>query len=470
MISENVMCLAEGVPSDAAFPTYGAVSDLTDLGEDMPKEEISENRNIMQHKRTSLPSMFLLLDRLHHAMERTRRRKDCQYVLLFVDLNRFRVINEGLGHTAGDKTLRAIWKRLTRCLRKTDTVAWFGRDEFVILLEDTDTPGHILGAAERIHKVLSPPFHISGHEVFVSAAIGIACGSAEYENPHKIIHDAETAMYLAKAEKSKYRIFNSDMHEQAVKRLKMETDLRNAVRRKEFVLCYQPIMDLGTKRVIGLEALIRWNHPEKGIVGPDEFIPVAEDTGLIVPIGAWVLQESCRQFSGYVRERSVRQPFILGVNISVIQLLKGDLIGETRRVIKKTGIDPKCLKLEVTENVMMNNADAMVPLLKRLRKMGICLAVDDFGTGYSSLSYLQEFPFDTLKIDRSFIKKLGAGNGRNTNIIRTIISLASHLNMKVIAEGIENEVQLEKLRDMNCRYGQGFYFSKPVELERLKVS
>lgn len=418
---------------------------------------------------TGLPSKALFFDRLSRAIERMHRKKDYQYSVLFIDLDRFRIINESLGHAVGNEVLRATAARLTQGVRKVDTVTWFGRDEFIILLDDIDNSKNVLRVAERIQNNLSLPFHIREHEIFVSASIGIVYNSLEYETPHQMVRDAETAMYRAKTEKRiRYRVFNSEMHEQAVKRLSIETDLRKAIDQKEFVLHYQPIIDLRSNDLVGLEALIRWNHPQRGIVQPIDFISIAEDTGLIVPIGTWVLQEACCQIAEYMKDISSDGPFILGLNVSVIQLLQGDLVSDTERIIKETGIDPKCLKLEITESVMMDNADSMIPLFNKLRKTGIRLVMDDFGTGYSSLSYLQQFPFDTLKIDRSFVSKLGPDNDKNTKIIQTIISLAFHLGMNVIAEGIESEVQIEKLRELNCHYGQGFYFSKPLELDPVK--
>ncbi|MDM8552337.1 bifunctional diguanylate cyclase/phosphodiesterase [Desulfobacterales bacterium HSG2] len=418
---------------------------------------------------TGLPTKALFFDRLYRAIERMHRKKDYQYSVLFINLDRFRIINESLGHAVGNEMLRAAAMRLAEGVRKIDTVTWFGRDEFIVLLDNIDNSKNVLRVVERIQSNLSLPFLIRGHEIFVSASIGIVYSSFEYETPHQMVRDAETAMYRAKAEKRiSYRVFDSKMHEQAVKRLNMESDLRKAIEQKEFVLHYQPIVDLRTHDVVGLEALIRWNHPRRGVVQPMEFIPIAEDTGLIVPIGTWVLQEACYQIAEYMKEFISDGPFILGLNVSVIQLLQGDLVSETERIIKETGIDPKCLKLEITESVMMDNADSMVPLFNNLRKTGIHLVMDDFGTGYSSLSYLQQFPFDTLKIDRSFVDKLGPDNDKNTKIIQTIISLAMHLGMNVIAEGIENEVQIERLRELNCPYGQGFYFSKPLELEPVK--
>ncbi|MDM8523667.1 sensor domain-containing phosphodiesterase [Desulfococcaceae bacterium HSG8] len=428
-----------------------------------------EEKNSMRCARTGLPSRSLFFDRLYRAMERRQRKENYQYSLLFVDLDRFRIINESLGYDAGNDVLRRVAERLSGCLRTVDTVTWFGRDEYIVLLEDISSHKDALRVVDRIRNKFSQPFHIREHEIFISISIGIVYSAPEYKSPHQMIGDAETAMYRAKAEGvNQYRVFNSKMHKQATERLNMETDLRKAIDRKEFVLHYQPIVDLVTEEIVGIEALVRWNHPVKGMISPVEFIPIAEDTGLIVPIGTWVLREACDQIVGYIKEMSLKGPFILGLNVSVIQLLQGDLIDEIQKIIDKTGIDPECLKLEVTESVMMDNADAMIPLFEKLKKTGIRLVVDDFGTGYSSLSYLQQFPFDTLKIDRSFVEKLGPDEDKHIKIIQTIISLAFHLDMNVIAEGIEKKVQIERLRELNCQYGQGFYFSKPLELEPLK--
>jgi diguanylate cyclase (GGDEF)-like protein/PAS domain S-box-containing protein len=422
---------------------------------------------------TGLPNKALLIDRLQHTMERASRKPGYKYAILFIDLDRFKLINESLGHSAGDKVLQSIARRLSRQVRKADTVARYLGDKFVLLLEDVDDRRHVIRLVERIQKDISPPVQVGDHEVFVSAGIGIVYGSPEYQSPHHIIRDAETAMYRGKAagkkpNKSKCEIFHSGMHEETVELLRLETDLRRAVDRKEFVLHYQPILDLNTYHIVGMEALIRWPHPERGMISPLDFIPLAEEMGLIVPIGTWVMRESCLAASEYVRAMPKDMPFLLGLNISVIQLLHGDFLNETRKILRESDLDPSRIKFEITESVMMDASDEILPVLRELKKFGVRLALDDFGTGYSSLSYLHHFPFDTLKIDRSFVSQMGLNGDRHTKIVQTIMSLAQHLDMSVIAEGIETEYQVKRLKGLRCPYGQGFLFSRPMKLDQFK--
>ncbi|QTA89434.1 GGDEF and EAL domains-containing protein [Desulfonema magnum] len=418
---------------------------------------------------TGLPNRTLLFDRLSHAIERMRRRNDYRYSVLFIDLDRFRIINENLGHALGDKLIRAAADRLSHHLRKLDTVARFGGDKFVILLDDILDNENALLVVERIRKDFSEFFHIQNHEVFISLSIGLVYGAPEYKTPYHIIQDAETAMYRAKAGgNGKYQVYHPRMHDRTVNLLNMETDLRKAVTRQEFVIHYQPIVDLATNKIAGLEALVRWQHPRKGLIPPMDFLPLAEETGLIVPIGLWVLQKACHQLAEYMNALPPNMPFILGVNISVKQLTQEDLCDNIQHIIEESGLDPKRLKLEITESIMMDNAEAVLPIFNKLKSLGIHLAIDDFGTGHSSLSYLHQFPFDTLKIDRSFVSKIGINNDKYLKIIQTIIFLACHLEMNVVAEGIENKLQIKKLKELKCQNGQGFYLSKPLELKQIK--
>ncbi len=418
---------------------------------------------------TGLPNRTLLFDRLSHAIERMRRRHDYRYSVLFIDLDRFRIINESLGHALGDKLISAAADRLSHHLRKLDTVARFGGDKFVILLDDILDDKNTLLVVERIQNDFSEFFHIQNHEVFISLSIGIVYGASEYKTPHHIIQDAETAMYRSKAGgNGKYQVYHPRMHDRTMNLLNMETDLRKAVIRQEFVIHYQPIVDLATNKIAGLEALVRWQHPRKGLIPPMEFLPLAEETGLIVPIGLWVLRKACQQFAEYINALPPNMPFMLGVNISVKQLEQEDLCDKIQAVIDESGIDPKRLKLEITESIMMDNAEAVLPIFKKLKQLGVHLAIDDFGIGHSSLSYLHQFPFDTLKIDRSFVNKIGVTNDKYSKIIQTIIFLACHLDMNVVAEGIENKFQIKRLKELKCQNGQGFYLSKPLELKQIK--
>lgn len=418
---------------------------------------------------TGLPGKTIFLDRVSQAADRMRRIKDYRYALLFVDLDRFRIVSEGLGHIAGDEAIRMVASLLSGFLGKSDTLCRLERDEFLILLDAVGDNDSVVRIAEDIQGLFSEPIHVDGSDIFISASIGIAYGSCEYRGPYQIVRDAETALCRAKTErKGNYRVFDSSMQDQAVKRLTLETDLRNALNRKEFVLHYQPVVDLENNCLVGLEALVRWLHPRKGLIPPMEFIPLAEETGLIVPLGLWVLQEACHGIAGYIRNLSPATRFSLCINISVRQFLQGDLIAEIRRITNEAGIHPARLKLEVTESIMMDSSHRILSAFETLKNMGICLAIDDFGSGYSSLSYLHQFPFDTLKIDRSFVSRMGMADDKNSKIIQTIMVLASHLKMDVIAEGIETRFQIESLKALKCPCGQGFYLSRPMEAEQVR--
>ncbi len=418
---------------------------------------------------TGLPNKTLLMDRLAHAIEKIHRDRRKKFFVLFIDLDRFRIINETLGISIGDRVLQAMARRFSIHLRKVDTVARYGRDEFIILLDDLEKDHDAFVVVDRIQTDLLNPFHINCHEIFLSASIGIVKVTSDYKNAGNIIRDAESAMHRAKINGAGYLVYDRGMHEYAAKFLNLETDLRNALQRNEFILYYQPIIDLKTRNIMGLEALIRWRHPVKGLIGPADFIPIAEQTGLIVSIGKWVIKEACRNLAAYMKLYPIKPPFTVAINISAKQFIHADLIETVREAINDTGVDPRCLKFEITETQMMNDAEMAFSTLKKLKDMGIGLAVDDFGTGYSSLSYLHKYPFDTLKIDRSFVNKIGsARHNKHLKIIQSIMSLALHLNMDVIAEGIEGTEQLDQLKDLNCQCGQGFYFSRPLNPDKLK--
>jgi EAL domain-containing protein (putative c-di-GMP-specific phosphodiesterase class I) len=317
--------------------------------------------------------------------------------------------------------------------------------------------------AERLQQTLSLPFNLKGSEVFTTVSIGIALSSTGYDRPEEVLRDADTAMYRAKMlGKARHEVFDKTMHARAMNLLQMETDLRRAIERKEFVLYYQPIVSLETGAISGFEALIRWQHPERGFVPPDEFIKIAEETGLIIPIGQWVLEEACRQIHQWQEEFPQFPPLQISVNLSSKQFINSDLIAQIRRVLEETDVAPQSLKLEITESMVMENFELAVEMLNQLRALGIELSIDDFGTGYSSLSYLHRFPISTLKIDRSFVSSM-TGNNENAEIVRTILMLARSLKMNVVAEGVETEEQLSQLAMLECEYGQGYYFSKPLK-------
>lgn len=412
---------------------------------------------------TDLPNRALFMDRLERSLERHKRNTNYLFAVLFLDLDRFKIVNDSLGHVVGNHLLVEIARRLQACIRAEDTVARLGGDEFVILLEAIDCPSDATRVAERIQQDLTQPVHFNGHEMFVTVSIGIALTSKEYEQPEEILRDADTAMYRAKAlGKSRYELFDTSMHTQAVTLLQLETDLRYAIERQEFELHYQPIMALKTHRLSGFEALIRWRHPQRGLVAPGAFIPMAEETGLINPIGWWVLQAACQQMQNWQQQLPLHSLLTISVNLSGKQLAQGDAVVRVEQILQTTGLNPAALKLEITESSIMENAESIVARLQQLKALGIQLSIDDFGTGYSSLSYLHRFPIDTLKIDRSFINKMDV-ELEKLELVRTIATLAWNLNMEIVAEGVENENQLAYLTSLGCEYAQGYLFSKPID-------
>lgn len=412
---------------------------------------------------TGLPNRALFMDRLQQALERTKRHPEYSFAIFFIDLDRFKLVNDSLGHMVGDQLLIGIGRRLEGCTRAGDTVARLGGDEFTILLDDIKDISDVISMAERINEELIESFSLEGHDVFTSASIGIAMSALGYVKPGDLLRDANTAMHRAKSSgKARYQIFDNTMHSHAVKLLKLETDLQRTRVCEEYRVHYQPIISLETGRVTGFEALIRWQHPERGLIFPEEFISVAEETGLIVSLDRWVLREACRQTVLWQKQFP---GLTISVNLSPKQFLHADLFIELERVLAETALPASSLKLEITENVLMSNAEAVQQTLMKIRDLGVELYLDDFGTGYSSLSYLHRFPIDTLKIDRSFVCRIGAG-GENSEIARAIVSLAHSMNLGVVAEGIETSEQLAELKSLSCKYGQGNLFSMPVDAER----
>ncbi len=412
---------------------------------------------------TGLPNRALFLDRLQHVITTSKRRNGALYAVLFIDLDRFKIINDSLGHTVGDQLLVVIGRKLGDCLRPGDTVARLGGDEFAVLLENINDLTDAVDVADRIHKKLAAPLLVKGHEIFSSVSIGIALGEERYERPEQVLRDADIAMYQAKARGSAcYEVFDTKMHANILDRLQLEADLRAAVDHRELVLCYQPIIDLRTQQLTGFEALVRWNHPRRGMIYPLEFIPLAEENGLIGHIGEWILFEACRELKLLQERHAAQPPLTMSINISSRQFAQPDLVSKLTGFLKETGVDPHCLALELTESMIMDNVDDAVKIMNELRDMGIRIHIDDFGTGYSSLSYLHRFPINALKIDRSFVNKLSADGG-NREVILSIISLANSMHFDVIAEGVELEHQLANIREMQCTYGQGYLFAHPME-------
>jgi diguanylate cyclase (GGDEF)-like protein/PAS domain S-box-containing protein len=423
---------------------------------------------------TGLPNRLLFIDRVGRLVKHTKRRKDHLFAVLFMDLDGFKMINDSMGHLVGDQLLLGVANRLEKCLRSTDTVARLGEsftvarlggDEFTVLLDDIKDPSDAKRAADRMMKALAAPFILGGKEVFTSVSIGIALSTSAYDQPEEILRDADTAMYRAKSlGKARYEVFDADMRASVMARLQLETDLRRALERGEFRNFYQPIVALVSGEIAGLEALLRWQHPTRGLLGPHEFIPVAEETGLIRELGWWNLREACRQITEWRKSSVAHHRLTISVNLSPKQFLQPNLVEDIGKLLAELALPPEALKLEITESTVMGDPSGAVEMLQQIRALGIRLAIDDFGTGYSSLSYLHRFPLDTLKIDRSFISDMG-DDGEGMEIARTILPMANNLRLDVVAEGVETIQQVSLLRKLHCKYGQGFYFSQPLSAE-----
>ncbi len=417
---------------------------------------------------TGLPNRALFMDRLNHVILTSKRKAVPHYAVLFLDLDRFKVVNDSMGHPVGDRLLVSVAERLAHCLRPGDTVARLGGDEFAVLLENISNLSDALDVAKRLQKGLSLPFVISEHELFAGASIGIAMSDKSYTQPEHVLRDADIAMYQAKVKgNSSYEVFDASMRASIVDRLQLEADLRRAVEHNEFLLHYQPIMDLKSQKLIGFEALVRWSHPEKGIIYPMEFIPLAEETGLIFPISEWIFRESCRQLRSW-HDRYPPPPLKLSINISGKQFSRPDLIETLSSIISEAGLEPETLALEITESMIMTNMETAAATMEKLRSMGMHIHIDDFGTGYCSLSYLHRFPVNALKIDKTFVSNL-SNRGECGEIITSIVSLAKSLNLDVIAEGVELPHQLSNIMEMNCGYAQGYLFSRPLEPDEVDV-
>jgi diguanylate cyclase (GGDEF)-like protein len=411
-----------------------------------------------------LPNRTLFLDRLRQTMARANRRPGYQFAVLFLDLDGFKLVNDSLGHLLGDRLLTSVAERISSDLRPSDTASRFGGDEFAILLDDIVAPHNPAAVAERLQARLGRPFVIDGHEMLVTASIGIASSTTGYESAEDVLRDADTAMYRAKSDgKGTHATFDAGMHTRAVSRLRVETELRQAVEGKQLRLHYQPIVGITSGRTVAFEALVRWQHPTRGLLLPAEFLPIAEETGLIVPIGRWVIAEACRQLAAW-RSLGASDGLRLSLNVSNREFWHGGLLDDLTGFVKAAHLEPRHVVLEITETVVMDNADVAERMLKDLHDNGFALHIDDFGTGYSSLQALHRFPIEALKVDRSFVSGLGV-DSRSTELVRTIAMMARNLGVDVIAEGIETQDQRDRVRELGCAFGQGFLFSMPVSAD-----
>jgi diguanylate cyclase (GGDEF)-like protein len=415
---------------------------------------------------TGLPNRNLLLEHLQKALQRSKRNPDYLFAVLFIDLDRFKIINDSWGHSVGDQLLIAIAGLLKECSRELDTVARLSGDEFAILLEELHEYTDAIAIAERILKQFLCPIHLKDRTVFTGASIGIVLSGATYQDGVELLRDADIAMYRAKAlGKSRYAIFDQEMYAQTLHLSKIETDLRFALERKEFILHYQPIVSLKTSKLVGFEALLRWQHLEKGLIYPGDFIAITEETGLIVPIGEWVFREACQQLHIWQQKFPNVSSLQMSINLSSRQVQQFNLIDKLVEIMTDIGLNGETIRLELTESMLMDRGEKTIELLSQIKQQKIQLSIDDFGTGYSCLSYLHRFPIDNLKIDRSFVNLINA-EGENHQIVKTIITLAHSLGIKAIAEAVETPEQLAQLKKLGCDEAQGYLFAKPLDLQK----
>ncbi len=461
--SRRIHLVTKGVYRDAEGRAQGILRIARDITE-RKAAEAQLAHDSLHDSLTGLPNRSRFLEELAVSLARVRRRPAHLFAVLFLDLDRFKVINDSLGHAAGDELLAIFARTLRSWLRPGDLVARLGGDEFTILLDDMDSIGDATRVAERIEAGLRGSLRLGDREVFASVSIGIAVSTSGYERPEDVLRDADLALYRAKgAGRGRYAIFDVEMHARAMAHLQLETDLRRAVERQEFFIAYQPIIALGSRRLLGFEALLRWQHPERGTVPPADFLEVADETGLMVPIGRWCLRESCAQLARWSAEREDAAALTMSCNVSSRQLMHPQLVMYVREALQAAKLAPARLRIEITESVIMEHAEAAAMRLRELRELGVQLDMDDFGTGYSSLSYLQRFPLHAVKIDRSFIERMRGG--QNAEIVRAILTLGRNLGLEVVAEGVETGEQDALLVEMGCPQAQGFLFSRPIPAE-----
>ena len=416
---------------------------------------------------TGLPNRNLLLDRIQRSIEKGKKDPPYEFALFFIDINEFKLVNDSLGHPVGDELLILIGKRLKKFFGRRDTIARFGGDEFAILYEHRRVPSAVSDVAERLLDRLSRPFKLGDKEIHITASVGITASSMEYQLAQEMLRDADIAMYRAKEMfDGGYEIYDAVMHEQLIERMSLQAELRNAIEKNEFELYYQPIVSLKDGKIIGLEALVRWDSPTRGFLKPGEFLNISETTGLLRSIDDWVLQTACEQAAKWQQQILLDQPIYVSVNLSDKQIGNPKLVEKIDKILTDSGLPPDLLWLEITENTVLGNEEAAIATMKELQALGVHFSLDDFGTGYSTFSYLYRLPFDILKIDRAFIMEIDR-NLETKNIVQMLIDLARHLGLRVIAEGIEKEEHFKLLRDLNCEFGQGYYFARPLVPERV---
>ena len=456
-----ILCRGLAVRDDVGEPLRIAGSHTDFTSRKRVEEQLLHDA--VRDQLTGLPNRGVIVRAVERSLGRAARRDGYAFAILHLNIDRLKLFNESLGHHMGDRLLVEIASRLKTGVRPSDLLARLGGDEFGLLVDDIEDVTDATRIATRISETMSSPFNLAGREVFATASIGIAVSSSRYQHPEELMRDADTAMSRAKAHgDARHEVFDGAMHQHALEVLQMETGLRWALERDEFSLQYQPIVSLETGRIVGVESLVRWNHPDLGVVPPDAFIPLAEETGLIIPLGWQVLSKSCKQMQAWQVDMPPGAPIDLSVNLSSKQFMQPDIVDQIKGALGEAKLDPNCLRLEMTESALMENAETVFPRLTELQSLNVQLHMDDFGTGYSSLSYLHKLPIDTLKIDRSFVMELGIRD-EVFEIVKTIITLAHNLNMQVVAEGVETPEQVTMLQGLGCEYAQGFHFSKPVD-------
>lgn len=465
---------AEQAERERAEQAESHIRELQHYVQELEKssEALRESKEKFRHAAfhdslTDLPNRNYFIETLGFSLKKIKQGVKFKFAVLFLDLNRFKTINDSLGHSTGDRLILNVAKRLGTALREGDLVARFSGDEFAIILNDISSLDEAVEFAEIINHKISKPFTVNGRQVFTSVSIGIAQGNENYLEAEDVLRDADIAMYYAKESGTSHVVFDPAMHTKAVTLLQLETDLRCAIEREEMLAYYQPIIDLATMRLVGFETLMRWKHPQRGIIPPNEFIPVSEDTGLIVPLTLWILRKSCRQLVQWQNESPANKHLMMSVNLSGKHFAHPELVQQITDILHETQINPRSIKLELTESAIMENAETAIEMLSKIRELGVQVSIDDFGTGYSSLSYLHRFPIDMLKVDRSFVSSMEDGT-ENGEIVRTVIALAKTLGLSVVAEGIESIHQLHQLRVLGCEYGQGYLFSRPVPVEEVE--